>query len=242
MSLQRRETLTSQLVTALRGRIESGEFPPGAKLPSEQELIESFGVSRTVVREAISNLKAGGLVATRQGVGAFVQVPAPTPIAPFRIDEADLGIVYEVISVLELRIGIETEAAALAAQRRKETHIAAMRAALERIAAAVEAGEDAVSHDLDFHRAIAEATGNRYILELFEYLGSVLIPRTHVQTFKLASEPRDAYLRRINDEHWGLFDAIVRQDGDAARAAMRLHLTGSRERLRAFWEARTGQG
>ncbi|MCG5241528.1 FadR family transcriptional regulator [Azospirillum doebereinerae] len=240
MSLQRRETLTSQLVTALRARIEGGEFPPGAKLPSEHELIESFGVSRTVVREAVATLKAGGLVATRQGVGAFVQAPTAAP--PFRIDEADLGVVYEVMSVLELRIGIETEAAALAAQRRKDTHLAAMRDALERIAAAVEAGEDAVSHDLDFHRAIAESTGNRYMLELFQYLGSVLIPRTHVQTFRLASEPREAYLRRINDEHWGLFDAILRQDGDAARAAMRLHLTGSRERLRAYWEAKGGQG
>lgn len=242
MSLQRRETLTSQLVAALRARIEAGEFPPGSKLPSEQELIGAFGVSRTVVREAISNLKAGGLVATRQGVGAFVQAPAPDPVLPFRIDEADLGLVLEVMSVLELRIGIETEAAALAAQRRTDSHIAAMRGALERIAAAVEAGEDAVVHDLEFHRAIAEATGNRYMLELFQYLGSVLIPRTHVQTFRLAAEPRDAYLRRINDEHWGLFDAIVRRDGDAARAAMRLHLTGSRERLRAYWDAQTGKG
>lgn len=232
MALQRRETLSAQLVRAMRARIEGGDFRPGDKLPSEQELIEEFGVSRTVVREAVSNLKAAGLVTTQQGVGAFVVSTAPP--ATFRIDESELTVVAEVIAVLELRIGVETESAALAAQRRGDDHIARMRAALDRMGAAIESGDDAVAPDHDFHRIIAEATGNRHILDLFQYLGSVLIPRTRVQTFKLLSGSREAYLRRVNDEHSDIFRAIVRHDAEGARAAMRLHLTGSRERLRTL--------
>src|SRR5262245_56558443 len=79
-ALHRRETLTSQLVRALTTRISQGELKPGDKLPTEQELIESFAVSRTVVREAISSLKATGLVTTQQGVGAFVREPPPVPL------------------------------------------------------------------------------------------------------------------------------------------------------------------
>ena len=116
-ALRRRETLTSQLVKSLTERVTRGELRPGDKLPSEQELIEAFGVSRTVVREAISSLRAAGLVATQQGVGAFVQQAALTQ--PFRIDETALNLLKEVINVLELRIGLEAEAAALAAQRRQ---------------------------------------------------------------------------------------------------------------------------
>jgi DNA-binding transcriptional regulator YhcF (GntR family) len=113
-ALRRRETLTSQLTKTLTERIAKGALKPGDKLPSEQELIEQFGVSRTVVREAISSLRAAGLVATQQGVGAFVQAAAASQ--PFRIDENSLDLIKEVINVVELRIGLEAEAAALAAQ------------------------------------------------------------------------------------------------------------------------------
>ena len=136
-TLQRHETLTSQLVKALTERIDKAVFKPGDKLPSEQELIEEFGVSRTVVREAISSLRAAGLVATQQGVGAFVL--QSTKRRPFRIDEAGLDLLKEVIAVLELRICLETEAAGLAAQRRDAGQLSALRGALDRMAAAIEA-------------------------------------------------------------------------------------------------------
>jgi DNA-binding FadR family transcriptional regulator len=230
MTLRPRETLTSQLVAALSERIQRSLVKPGEKLPSEQELIEEFGVSRTVVREAISSLKARGLVATQQGVGAFVLKPEAASV--FRVDEAQLGLVHEVIAVLELRAGLEVEAAALAAERRQAMHLAAMRDALDRMAAAIEAGEDTIAPDLDFHRSIAEATGNRHFRHLFNYLGALLIPRARVETFKLhARKPQD-YLRRVNREHEKIYRAVERQDAAAARAAMRAHLGNSRNRLR----------
>ena len=228
--LRRRETLTAKLVQTLGDRIAKGTYPRGDKLPSEIEMIEEFGVSRTVVREAIATLKANGLVSTHQGVGAFVL--QSDIVQPFRIEEAHLDVVKEVLSVLELRIGFEAEAAALAAQRRQESHLVALRASLERMQRAIAVGEDAVEADLDFHRAIAEATENRHFLNFFNYLGALLIPRTRLQTFRLQDQSRTAYLERVNGEHEAIFQAIERQDSDSARAAMRVHLAGSRERLR----------
>ena len=227
-ALRQRETLTSQLVKALTDRIRAGELKPGDRLPTEQELNEEFKVSRTVVREAISSLKAAGLVSTQQGVGAFVLQAESAP--PFRIDNANLNLLKDVIAVLELRIGIESDAAALAAQRRSETHLVAMREALDRMTAAIDASEDAP--DFDFHRTIAEATGNRHFTHLFSYLGALLIPRARLQTFRYFAADRQEYLRRVNREHEDIYQAIKRQDQEAARSAMRLHLSNSRERLR----------
>lgn len=236
-ALRRRETLTSQLVKSLTGRVANGVLKPGDKLPSEQELIEEFGVSRTVVREAISSLRAAGLVATQQGVGAFVLQAAAEP---FRIDETSLDLIKEVINVLELRIALEAEAAALAAQRRRPEQVDGMRAALDRMEAAIEASEDAVASDLEFHQIIAESTGNAHFTHLFGYLGALMIPRARVQTFRFFADDRTEYLRRVNREHEDIYQAIARQDADAARSAMRLHLSNSRERLRKAMEFAPG--
>ncbi|MBY6264328.1 FadR family transcriptional regulator [Azospirillum sp. 412522] len=228
---RRRDPLAKQLVDALAERISGGQYKSGDRLPSEQDLIDEFGVSRTVVREAIANLKAVGMVSTRQGLGAFVLRDAA--ILPFRIEESTLEAVNEAISVLEVRISLESEAAYLAAIRRDDSHLARMREALDTMTAAVEAGEDAIDADLAFHSAIAAATGNKHFLALFSYLGSLLIPRARVRYGHLEGDSRRQYLRRINDEHQTIYSAIERQDPENARAALRLHLNGSRDRLRA---------
>src|SRR3546814_879795 len=107
--------LAAELVERLSGEILSGKLAPGSKLPTEQEMVAATGVSRTVVREAVAALRAEGLVVTRQGVGAFVA--ADIRRRPFRIDEASLDVLKEVVNVLELRAALEAEAAALAAER-----------------------------------------------------------------------------------------------------------------------------
>jgi GntR family transcriptional repressor for pyruvate dehydrogenase complex len=229
-ALPQRQTLTSQVVKALTERIHSGQLKPGDRLPTEQELIEEFSVSRTVVREAISSLKAAGLATSQQGVGAFVLQSGANP--SFRIEGTSLNLIKDVISVLELRIALESDAAALAALRRNEEHLTAMREALDRMALAIDKSEDAVSPDFDFHRTIAEATGNPHFTHLFSYLGSLLIPRARLQTFRYFAPDRTEYLRRVNREHEDIYHAIHRQDTEAARSAMRLHLSNSRERLR----------
>jgi DNA-binding FadR family transcriptional regulator len=223
-----RQSLTSMLVEAVTERIQSGQYRKGDQLPTEKDLIEEFGVSRTVVREAIANLKAGGLVATRQGKGAFVRDEG---VRAFRIAEENLGLVEEVLEALELRIAIESEAAALAARRRSPENLGRIAAAAEAMDRAVEAGEPTVDLDIAFHRAIAQATGNRHFLGLFNYLGEVLVPRARVPTHEYDAATLQDYLRRISGEHHQIVAAIEDGDSDAARAALRMHLGGSRDRL-----------
>jgi len=192
--------------------------------------MEEFGVSRTVVREAISKLQASGLVATRHGVGTFVVGLGDA--AAFRIAPDQFATLRDVIAVLELRIGVETEAAALAAARRTAQNLADMRSALEAFAAATEAGRDAVGPDFQFHLEIARATQNAHFAELLGTLGSMIIPRARLESAEPQSPERREYLRRVNGEHESIYDAIAAQDAEAARAAMRTHLANSRERRR----------
>ena len=228
---RRPRTLALELVDALGDRIRDGRLAPGAKLPTEAAIMDEFGVSRTVVREAISKLQAGGLVATRHGVGTFVQGLGDA--APFRIAPEQFATLRDVIAVLELRIGIETEAAGLAALRRSADNLKTMRAALDAFAVAAEAGRDAVSPDFQFHLEVARATQNVHFAELMGTLGAMIIPRARLDTPAAAAAPqRIDYLRRVNGEHESIYDAIANQDAEAARAAMRTHLANSRERRR----------
>lgn len=223
-------TLALELVEALGDRIRDGRLPLGAKLPTEAAIMAEFGVSRTVVREAISKLQASGLVETRHGIGTFVQGLGQAP--GFKITPDQFSTLRDVIAVLELRIGVETEAAALAAQRRTDTQLAAMREALDAVATAVDAGRDAVSADFQFHLEIARATQNSHFAELMGTLGSMIIPRARLDAPDTPDDERRQYLRRVNAEHESIYDAIAGQDPDAARAAMRTHLANSRERRR----------
>jgi DNA-binding FadR family transcriptional regulator len=227
---RRPRTLALELVDALGDRIRDGRLDAGAKLPTEAAIMEEFGVSRTVVREAISKLQASGLVATRHGVGTFVVGLGDA--SAFRIAPDQFATLRDVIAVLELRIGVETEAAALAAARRTAQNLADMRSALEAFGAATEAGRDAVGPDFQFHLEIARATQNAHFAELLGTLGSMIIPRARLESAEPQSPERREYLRRVNGEHESIYDAIAAQDAEAARAAMRTHLANSRERRR----------
>jgi GntR family transcriptional regulator, transcriptional repressor for pyruvate dehydrogenase complex len=140
--------------------------------------------------------------------------------------------VADVISVLELRISLETEAAGLAALRRTPDNLAAMEGALDAFHASIRLDSDAVPSDFQFHMEVARATGNRHFADLMAYLGTQIIPRTRVNTPDSAPEGRLPYLQRVNGEHESIFIAIRDRDAEAARAAMRTHLSNSRERLR----------
>jgi GntR family transcriptional repressor for pyruvate dehydrogenase complex len=222
--------LVSEVVEALAGNIREGQIQPGDKLPTESEIMARFEVSRTVVREALSKLQASRMVETRHGVGTFAL--APQDSTNFKIADEDFSTLSDVISVLELRISLETEAAGLAAQRRSEANLQALQAALDAFAASVSADSDAVPSDFNFHMEVARATGNRHFADLMTYLGTMIIPRTRVNTASSAPEGRLSYLQRVHGEHESIFVAIRNQDAEAARAAMRTHLGNSKERLR----------
>ncbi|MDE1179030.1 FadR/GntR family transcriptional regulator [Paraburkholderia sp.] len=225
-----RRSLTAQLVDTLRHQIESKAMETGSRLSTEAEMVQRFGVSRTVVREALSRLQAAGLVETRHGIGTFVcEAPANSLL---QLDPADVAGSIDALAVLELRISLETESAGLAATRCDAARLASMRRALNDFASHMTAPAGTVSPDFRFHLEIAHATGNRYFVEIMEHLGLRMIPRTRLTATPIAVDDYADYLTRVNREHEQIADAIERGDADSARTAMRLHLINSRERLR----------
>jgi GntR family transcriptional repressor for pyruvate dehydrogenase complex len=215
--------LTAELVARLMADITSGKLAPGARLPTEQEMIAATGVSRTVVREAVAALRADGLVLTRQGVGAFV---ADQVRRPFRVDFDENSSLRDVVNVLELRTGAEVEAAGLAAERGTQTQIKRIGERFDAIQRAVERGENAVDEDFAFHCAIADATGNPQFRRFLEYLGRFIIPRGTVWDTAAPNGAR-ARLDLFQREHHEILQAIESREPEAARAAMQRHLGNS---------------
>jgi DNA-binding FadR family transcriptional regulator len=222
-------SLTHELIERLTADIVSGKLPAGARLPTEQQLIAATRVSRTVVREAVAALRAEGLVVTRQGVGAFV---TQSPRRPFRIHGGDLRTLHDVIEVMELRTGIEVEAAGLAAERRSAAALRKIMDAYEAIDSAVARGDSAVDEDFALHCRIAEATGNPQFARFLDYLGRFIIPRQTIRVAAGSPRERQAYLERIQKEHGDIVQAVRARAVAPARAAMRRHLLNSRKRYR----------
>jgi GntR family transcriptional repressor for pyruvate dehydrogenase complex len=228
----------AQLVVAQLGEhIREGELKPGDKLPTETEIMAEQGVSRSVVREAISRMQAAGLVETRHGIGTFVLPPPPPSSSIMGIDPATVMTVRDVIALLELRIGLETEAAGLAAARRSDAQLAEVRAALADLQQGARRGEDTVELDQRFHLAIAQASGNQYFHAILQHLGENIIPRARINSARLTHADPVAYMEQVGREHEQIVEAIARGDAESARAAMRLHIGNSRERLRRAQEA-----
>ena len=222
-------SLANLLFEEFDNKIRQGLLREGDKLPTESELVRDYDVSRTVVREALSKLQAAGLVETRHGIGTFV-LPAREGTG-FTLNARELSESVDVLAVLELRISLETEAAGLAAKRRSDQHLKTLREALQAFERHAAGGGDTVAYDMAFHLGIAQATGNPYFLDILAHFGALLIPRTRITSLQTPTRAPD-YLRRVHREHEEIYNAIERQDADSARAAMRIHLTNSRERLR----------
>jgi len=218
--------LSHNLVAVLTEHILLGKTLPGEKMPSESMIVREHGVSRTVVREAISKLQASGLVETRHGIGTFVL--EQNQQSGFRLSSVTA---LSIRGILELRMGLETQAAALAARRRSETQLGLMRLALDDYERSLANSEASVEADIRFHRLIAEATGNPYFTDVILHLGQSVIPRVRIQPDERGSSDLALLGRAANREHEAILKAIRRQDPDAARAAMLLHLSNSLERL-----------
>jgi DNA-binding FadR family transcriptional regulator len=232
-------SLSDEVANRLAEQITSGQIARGAKLPSEQEMMAAMGVSRTVIREAVAALRARGLVVTRQGAGAFVN-PDPSQ-QPYVIDPEGLGSLEGVIEVIELRMAVEAEAAALASERATAEDLKAIRAAQHALTEVIKRGERGIREDLLFHRAIAAATQNNRFVEFLEYLGRLIIPRQSIRSFDGSPEALRAYLERIETEHEAILQAIEARAAKKARDAMRKHLLNSRDRYRQLASSQSGR-
>jgi DNA-binding FadR family transcriptional regulator len=227
---RRGKGLSHGLVQSLEAQMRSGAIKPGDKLPTESAIMQTFGVSRGVVREALSHLAAAGRVQTQHGIGTFALQPAEA--GRFHLESPSIVDLADMLDLLELRTSVESDAAGLAALRRTDEHLLAMRQALDDFSNHLSVVGETVAPDFRFHYAIAQATGNRYFTDLMGQLGSTVIPSTRVSSIRLDPDYRQQHLQKVNQEHHDIYAAIVRRDPDAARAAMRIHLVNSRERQR----------
>ncbi|MBP1852927.1 DNA-binding FadR family transcriptional regulator [Rhizobium halophytocola] len=223
-------TLVSHVSDVLRQAILNGEYAPGDKLPSEAQLTEAHGVSRTVVREAIAFLRYEGLVEARQGAGVFVMEPSRLSFSPRNTNRARLSSDLE---VLEIRTPIEIEAAGLAAQRRSPAQEEQIYDHHAMLFACIEAGNSIREADLALHLAIADATNNPLFRQYLETHGNAAIPQSKIVNGNKA-EAETAYRRLIHQEHEKIVLAISNGDEEAARNAMRDHLKGSQIRHRSL--------
>ena len=227
------QNLTDRVAAVLGEEITGGRYSIGDILQSETDMAKSFGVSRTVMREAVSRLKADGLVASKQGAGLFVT--ATQRQIRFHIDPTDHADIEKLLPIVELRQGFEVEAAGLAALRATAEDLAAMREALDRMADALEKHDTraGVEADIDFHLSICRATHNPYYAQLFETFRTVLLENISVSREKShARSPDDGpAISPAQGEHDALFAAIESGDDHAARLRARKHLENTRKRL-----------
>ena len=221
------ERLSDQLAALLGGRISSGALRPGDRLPTEAQLALTHGVSRTVVREAVHQLKSRHLVSARQGSGVFVA--APQPNQPLEFDPRVLESVQSVVHVVEVRRVLEGEIAALAAERATRAQVAALRRALKDIDSAAAAGQDGVAEDLAFHRVIGEATGNPQFRLLLSFLEQYL--REGMRITRGNEARRQDFMDAVRVEHRAIVDAIAARDPAEARRRATVHMVHGERRL-----------
>lgn len=221
------DRLSDRLAKRLATLIESGKLAPGDRLPTEQQLATVHGVSRTVVREAVHQLKSRAMVASRQGSGVFV---ADRPInLPLAFDPSVLESVDAVVHVVEVRRVLEGEIAALAAERATKSQVATIRRALKAIDTAVTQGGDGVAEDLAFHHAIGEATGNPQFKLLLGFLEQYL--REAMRITRGNESRRQDFMEEVQLEHHAIVDAIAAHDPLAARQLALHHIARGRQRL-----------
>jgi DNA-binding FadR family transcriptional regulator len=198
----RRAGLVDQVIDQLRYAICSGEWPVGAQIPNETVLVESLGVGRNTVREAVRALAHAGLLDVRQGDGTYVRATSEVSGALHRLCGPELR------EVLQVRRALEVEGARLAAAQRTDSDVAELRALLARRdeCLVTDSTDGFARADAEFHLAVVRASGNRTLTELYRGLMETItasVATTHEQPLTIV-------------DHAVLVDHIAARDADQA--------------------------
>ncbi|MXP65064.1 FadR family transcriptional regulator [Roseomonas sp. M0104] len=220
--------LPSRIADLVAAGIAEGRWKPGERLPAEQALADAYGVSRNVVREAISRLRADGLVQSRQGVGAFVIRKQGTGVLRFDAEALQDGATFR--NLFELRAILEIQTAGLAAERRTENDVAAITDAFRNMQREVEGDPGGVDADLAFHRAVARAAANEQIARVISFL-SDQVRETIMATRTRPGSSVSEVIAVTIAEHGAIHAAILAGDPAAARNAMATHIRNAASRL-----------
>jgi GntR family transcriptional repressor for pyruvate dehydrogenase complex len=220
-------SLSDQVEKFVLDELRWQRLRPGDVLPPESVLATQLGVSRAPVREAMARLRAAGLLDTKPGRGSVILASAPNAV---RFSAAHEPAAFDE-KLFELRVALEAETAALAALRHDETDLAAMLAALEAMRAAADVGTSDARLDLAFHRAIAVATHNPYMVSMIEYVSDKLTAFL-IKAWDNAKQIGTGAKPSLR-EHAKLIEAIRKRDAEGARQAALAHLHASKRRLLA---------
>jgi GntR family transcriptional repressor for pyruvate dehydrogenase complex len=214
--------MSDQVFDQLKDLIFRGHLKPGERLMTERELAQNLGVSRPTVREAINKLVAMHLLEHRQGQGTFVNPPNAgadkNPLAAV-INGQDASL----MDLLEVRLGLECNAVALAARRATEEDVREIEESVQAMAVAVGEGNLGSDADITFHMAIAYATKNIVQIHIMKSLYDLIFYGIQENLQHLYSEPIN--LDKILQQHTDILDAIRQRDADEAYAAMKRHIT-----------------
>ena len=219
--------LPDTIANFLGKEIEKGTFQAGEKIPTESLLAERFGVSRTVIREALAKLKHDGLLRSKQGSGATVVGPEGT--RTFRLDDIDRNDPVALGYLFELRVVLEGSAAYFAAQRRNNNDIEKLEKHLSDMANAVSQNRDATVPDTEFHQSVAHASRNPYLQALMRLMTCRL--QTLIRQARSHSSLQRDLPAVVQEEHEAIFEAINLKDPNAARKAIQIHLRNASMRL-----------
>jgi GntR family transcriptional repressor for pyruvate dehydrogenase complex len=230
------ESFGARIANVLLNQFHSDNLLPNTRLPSEQSIAKHFKVSRTVIRQAISILKKNGVLESRKGSGTFIsQTFVPNPEI---INQTAEQSVHALQNIIEVRKGVESEVAALAALRRTPGQLADIEDALKQIQKATQAGQNGVEEDVQFHLLIAQATGNPYWLKFVDTFSYSLRAATRVT--RANEDRRLDFAQQVQEEHEQIVAAIASGNPDKARKAANAHMVNAAERLRladrTFWK------
>ncbi|MGB2064488.1 FadR/GntR family transcriptional regulator [Marinomonas gallaica] len=229
------DSLATTVAKQLETEISSGRIKVGDKLPTESALCGLFGVSRTVIREAITQLKSLGLVETRRGVGTTVmRSMSSESVFAYNVDPTAIK---DILHILEIRMSVESAACALAAQRRSEADLVRMEQLFTEFDAALLRGELARKEDYEFHLAICQATHNPFFKQFYEQFNKNVIPRANLVNSDIDHVASDEYLKRVREEHKAILNSIQAKDAEAARDAMHQHLNRAYRRYERYNES-----
>jgi GntR family transcriptional regulator, transcriptional repressor for pyruvate dehydrogenase complex len=214
--------LSDQVFEQLKDLIFRGHLKPGERLMNERELAQNLGVSRPTVREAINKMVAMHLLEHRQGQGTFVNLP-PTSAEQNPLAAVINGQNASLMDLLEVRLGLECNAVALAARRASEEDIREIAQRVEEMAAAIREGNLGSDADISFHMAIAYATKNVVQIHIMKSLYDLLFFGIHENLQHLYTEPIN--LDKVLEQHTDVLNAIRKHDPDEAYEAMKRHIT-----------------
>ncbi|WEX08695.1 FadR/GntR family transcriptional regulator [Chelativorans sp. AA-79] len=220
-------SLSDRVYEKIYQNITLGEWPLGTRLPTEVELATAYGVSRPVVREALLRLRIDGIIESRQGAGTRVINMPNRSVLEF----AEPGSIADLQRCYEFRVGVEGEAAYLAALRHSAERIADIELAHKRMQEAMsEADAFGGEEDINFHLAVARATENSYYIATIESATKAIMVGIKIAR-TLSRWTNEERITNAVAEHARLLEIIKSGDADRARSAMRAHIEGARERV-----------